>query len=73
MLYKILNHEKISQISYSYNHFKNLLSKSLGKKGNFYTQLSFTSISGYNTLFGDPDYNTEREISDRTLQFFTEY
>jgi len=43
------------------------------KKGNFYTQLSFTSISGYNTLFGDPDYNTEREISDRTLQFFTEY
>lgn len=43
------------------------------KKGNYYTQLSFTSISGYNTLFGDPDYNTEREISDRTLQFFTEY
>lgn len=43
------------------------------KKGEYYTQLSFTSISGYNSLYGDPDYNTEREISDRTLQFFAEY
>lgn len=43
------------------------------KKGNAYTQLSFTSIANYNTLFGDPDYNTEREITDQTLQFFAEY
>lgn len=43
------------------------------KKGKAYTQLSFTSIANYNTLFGDPDYNTEREITDRTLQFFGEY
>lgn len=43
------------------------------EKGKFYTQLSFTTISGYNTLFGNPDYNTEREITDNTLQFFGEY
>lgn len=43
------------------------------EKGKFYTQLSFTSINGYSSLFGNPDYNTEREISDRTLQFFGEY
>ena len=43
------------------------------EKGKAYTQISFTSISGYNALFGNPDYNTEREISDQTLQFFAEY
>lgn len=43
------------------------------KKGKVYTQLSFTSIASYNALFGDPDYNTEREITDNTLQFFGEY
>ena len=43
------------------------------EKGKFYTQLSFTSIAGYSSLFGDPDYNTERELSDRTLQLFGEY
>lgn len=43
------------------------------EKGKFYTQLSFTAINGYSALFGNPDYNTEREISDRTLQFFGEY
>lgn len=43
------------------------------KKGKSYTQLSFTSIANYNALFGDPDYNTEREITDNTLQFFGEY
>ena len=44
------------------------------EKGKFYTQLSFTSINGYSSLFGTPqDLTTEREISDRTLQFFGEY
>ncbi|MDT7831376.1 hypothetical protein RQM59_03235 [Flavobacteriaceae bacterium S356] len=43
------------------------------KKGKAYTQLSFTSISGYTGLYGDPDYPTERKISDNTLQFFAEY
>lgn len=43
------------------------------KKGKAYTQLSFTSIANYSSLYGNPDYNTEREISDRTLQFFGEY
>lgn len=43
------------------------------KKGKTYAQLSFTSISGYNRLFGNSDYSTEREISDRTLQFFAEH
>ncbi len=43
------------------------------KKGKAYTQLSFTSISGYTALYGDPDYSTERKITDNTLQFFAEY
>lgn len=43
------------------------------KKGEAYTQLSYSSISGYSTIFGDPDYNTERKISDNTLQFYGEY
>lgn len=43
------------------------------KKGKFYTQLSFSTISNYNDLFGDPDYQTEREISDQTFQFYSEY
>ncbi len=28
------------------------------EKGKFYTQLSFTTIPNYDSLFGDPDYNT---------------
>ncbi|RCS26084.1 hypothetical protein DUT90_09920 [Polaribacter sp. WD7] len=43
------------------------------EKGKFYTQLSFTSIANYNSLFGDPEILTEREITDNTLQFFGEY
>ena len=43
------------------------------KEGKFYTQLSFTSISNYNSLFGDPDSTTERQITDNTLQFYGEY
>ena len=43
------------------------------KKGKFYTQISFTTIPNYDTLFGDPDYSIPGEISDYTLQFYNEY
>ena len=43
------------------------------KKNEAYLQLSFTTISGYSELFGDPDYTTEREINDNTLQVYAEY
>ncbi|MEM6685181.1 MAG: transporter, partial [Bacteroidota bacterium] len=43
------------------------------EKGKFYTQLSFTTISNYDEIFGDPDYSTDREITDNTLQLYGEY
>jgi len=43
------------------------------KKKEAYLQLSYTTIPKYTELFGDPVLNTEREINDNTLQFFTEY
>jgi hypothetical protein len=43
------------------------------EKGKFYTQLSFTTIPNYDTLFGDPDYAINGEISDNTTQFYGEY
>jgi hypothetical protein len=43
------------------------------EKGKFYTQLSFTTISNYDEIFGDPDYQTDREITDNTLQLYGEY
>jgi hypothetical protein len=43
------------------------------KKGKAYTQLSFTTIPKYDTLFGASNSNTERETTDNTLQFYSEY
>ncbi|MEM7086615.1 MAG: hypothetical protein AAF489_10560 [Bacteroidota bacterium] len=43
------------------------------EKGDFYTQLSFTTIPNYNSLFGDPDYDTVGEITDNTIQLYGEY
>jgi hypothetical protein len=43
------------------------------EKGKFYSQLSFTTIPNYNTLFGDPDYEIPGEISDNTIQLYGEY
>jgi len=43
------------------------------KKGEFYTQLSFSTIANYNTLFGSPDKTLNGEITDNTLQFYGEY
>ncbi|MEO1011727.1 MAG: hypothetical protein AAFX53_10510 [Bacteroidota bacterium] len=42
-------------------------------KNTSYIQLSFYSISGYEELFANPDRDTEREISDNTLQLYGEY
>ncbi|WP_375238460.1 hypothetical protein [Aurantibacter sp.] len=43
------------------------------KKGEGFTQLSFSSIANYNNQFGSPDYQTERTITDNTIQLYTEY
>jgi hypothetical protein len=43
------------------------------EKGKFYTQISFSTIPYYDTLFGDPNYNIPGKISDNTIQFYSEY
>lgn len=43
------------------------------KKGEFYTQFGFSTIPNYTGIFGDPDYNTERKITDNTFQLYGEY
>lgn len=43
------------------------------KKNKAYVQASFTSISNYDKLYGDPDYATERKITDQTIQLYGEY
>ncbi|WP_046743458.1 hypothetical protein [Kordia zhangzhouensis] len=43
------------------------------EKGKFYTQLSFSTIPNYANVFGNPEFETDREITDNTLQFYGEY
>ena len=43
------------------------------KKGEFYTQFGFSTIPNYTGIFGEPDYNTERKITDNTFQLYGEY
>ncbi len=43
------------------------------EQGRFYTQLSFTTIPNYDTLFGNPELSLEREITDQTYQLYIEY
>ncbi|MBC3759901.1 hypothetical protein H7U19_15925 [Hyunsoonleella sp. SJ7] len=43
------------------------------KKGKAYTQIAFTTIPSYSEIFANPEYLTEREIVDNTLQFYAEY
>jgi hypothetical protein len=43
------------------------------EKGNFYTQLSFTTIPNYDAIFSDVDQNLFGTYSDNTVQFFSEY
>lgn len=42
-------------------------------KGEFYTQLTYTTIPNYTDMFGDPDYSVLGEISDNTVQLYGEY
>ncbi|WP_405569614.1 hypothetical protein [Winogradskyella sp. Asnod2-B02-A] len=42
-------------------------------KGEFYTQLMYTTIPNYTDMFGDPDYSVFGEISDNTVQIYGEY
>ena len=42
-------------------------------KNETYVQLSYTSISNYDKLFGSPEINLSQKISDNTLQLYTEY
>jgi hypothetical protein len=42
-------------------------------KGDLFTQFSFTTISNYDEIFGDPDYNIAGNISDKTYQIYAEY
>ena len=42
-------------------------------KGEFYTQLTYTTIPNYTDMFGDPDYSVFGEISDNTVQIYGEY
>ncbi|WP_282122563.1 hypothetical protein [Algibacter mikhailovii] len=43
------------------------------KRGEAYTQLSFSTIGSYSSIYGNPNYETEREITDNTLQLYGEY
>jgi hypothetical protein len=43
------------------------------EKGKFYTQFSFSTIANYDEIFGDPEYKTDREITDNSLQLYVEY
>lgn len=43
------------------------------KKNEGYVQLSYTTISNYDKLFGDPEINLPRKISDNTIQLYGEY
>ena len=42
-------------------------------KNEAYVQLSYFNIAGYTNIYGSPDYRTEREITDNTVQLFGEY
>lgn len=43
------------------------------EKGSYYLQSSYSTIQNYSSLFGDPDYTTERKLTDNTFQFYGEY
>lgn len=43
------------------------------EKGKLFTNISFSSISDYNEIFGEPDYFTNGNISDKTYQLYAEY
>ncbi len=71
---KTLNMKKLS-ILLLFFFSLNLLAQSpwTKKKNEGYVQLSFTTIANYDKLFGNPDYSTNRKITDNTLQLYGEY
>ncbi|MRI02089.1 hypothetical protein GH721_16205 [Kriegella sp. EG-1] len=42
-------------------------------KNEVYTQLSYYSISGYSGIYGNPGYQSERKLTDNTIQLYSEY
>ena len=42
-------------------------------KNEVYTQLSYYSIGGYSGIYGDPGYQSERKLTDNTIQLYAEY
>lgn len=43
------------------------------EKGDLFVNVSYTTISDYNEIFGDPDYFTNGKITDNTYQIYSEY
>ncbi len=43
------------------------------KKGEFHTQFSFSTIPSYNEIYGEPDFEINRNITDNTFQLYGEY
>lgn len=43
------------------------------EKGKAYTQISFTTIPSYNSVYGNPNYEIAGNLIDNTLQFYGEY
>ena len=43
------------------------------KKNEGYVQLNFTSVASYDKVFGNPEYDTQRQITDNTLQLYGEF
>jgi hypothetical protein len=43
------------------------------EKGDLFVNVSYSTISDYNEIFGDPDYFTNGKITDNTYQIYSEY
>lgn len=43
------------------------------KKGELFSQISYTTIPDYSEIFNDNDYITSRSITDNTIQLYGEY
>ena len=42
-------------------------------KNEGYAQLSYYNIAGYSGIYGDPGYQSERKLTDNTIQLYAEY
>lgn len=42
-------------------------------KNEGYVQLNFTTVASYDKVFGNPEYDTQRQITDNTLQLYGEF